>query len=90
MHYLIMLILAVHHVSINGASLTGLLLAIALAKRNIWSIAFEIRSVPTTKGGAIAPAPHTLHVLDHTIGIYDLILKMGFEYEHIEFYSETG
>jgi 2-polyprenyl-6-methoxyphenol hydroxylase-like FAD-dependent oxidoreductase len=82
--------MASQHVLINGAGLAGLSLAIALAKRGIRSTLFEIRAVPTTIGGAIALAPNALRVLDQTIGIYDQIRNVGFEYELIEFYSEDG
>jgi 2-polyprenyl-6-methoxyphenol hydroxylase-like FAD-dependent oxidoreductase len=82
--------MAAQHVLINGAGLAGLSLAIALAKRNIRSTIFEIRAVPTTIGGTLVLAPNALRVLDQTMGIYDRIRKVGFEYEHIEFYSEDG
>ncbi|CAF4435095.1 unnamed protein product, partial [Didymodactylos carnosus] len=78
------------HILINGAGPAGLSLAIALAKRNIRSTLFEIRLEPTTMGGAIALAPNALRVLDQTIGIYDQIRHLGFEYEYIELYSEDG
>jgi 2-polyprenyl-6-methoxyphenol hydroxylase-like FAD-dependent oxidoreductase len=78
------------HVLINRAGLASLSLAIALAKRNIRSTLFEIRAVPTTIGGTIVLAPNALRVLDQTMSIYDRIRKVGFEYEHIEFYSEDG
>ncbi|CAF1177584.1 unnamed protein product [Adineta steineri] len=78
------------HILINGAGPAGLSLAIALAKRSIRSTVFEIRSTPTTMGGAINLAPNALRVLDQTIGIYDQIRHLGFEYEYIEFYSDDG
>jgi len=78
------------HVLINGVGVAGLSLAIALAKGNIRSTMFEIRSAPTNLGGSITLAPNALLVLDKTIGIYDRIRNAGFEYEHIEFYSDDG
>jgi 2-polyprenyl-6-methoxyphenol hydroxylase-like FAD-dependent oxidoreductase len=82
--------MSTQHVLINGAGLAGLSLAIALAKCNIRSTIFEIRPVPTTIGGTITLAPNALHVLDQTIGVYDRIREVGFEYEHVEFYTEDG
>lgn len=78
------------HVLINGAGPAGLSLSIALAKRNIRSTLIEIRKGPSALGGTIALAPNALRVLDKTIGIYDGIRQVGFEFEVIEFYSNDG
>ncbi|WFD44096.1 hypothetical protein MPSI1_002761 [Malassezia psittaci] len=78
------------HVLIVGAGLAGPCLALSLARNNIPSTIFEIRSGPSSAGGSITLGPNALHILDKYAGIYHAITQTGFTYQYMGAYAEDG
>ncbi|KAK4689811.1 hypothetical protein P7C73_g289, partial [Tremellales sp. Uapishka_1] len=81
---------ATRHVLILGAGLGGPCLALSLARQNIRSTIFEIRSGRVDSGGSISLGPNGLRVLDRYAGIYDRIKSIGYIYNRFSAYSEEG
>lgn len=74
-------------VVIIGGGLGGPALALALQKRNICSVLFELRPKSTARdGGYLALAPNALRVLK-SIGVYEQISSQGYNFEDLVFVS---
>ena len=78
------------HVLIVGGGLAGPCLALALARQNIRSTIFEIRSSRSIAGGSISLAPNALYILDRYAGVYEDIKAHGHTYRRIAAYAEDG
>ncbi|KAJ6016328.1 hypothetical protein N7540_010919 [Penicillium herquei] len=79
--------MAVNGVAIIGAGLSGLALALALHKQSIPCTIYEARQASLDIGGAIMLSPNALRVLD-TLGIYQTIKPLGFEFKSLYFYAD--
>jgi 2-polyprenyl-6-methoxyphenol hydroxylase-like FAD-dependent oxidoreductase len=64
------------HVLIVGCRLAGPELAVALARRNIRSTIFEIRSEKGDTGGSTRLVPNALRVLERFLGVYKEIISI--------------
>ncbi|KAJ7070568.1 hypothetical protein C8F01DRAFT_383693 [Mycena amicta] len=80
----------IEHVLIVGGGLAGPALALALARRNIRSSVYELRSQRYVAGGSITLAPNALRALDHVVGVYDRLKSAGFEYRNFEIHADDG
>ncbi len=78
------------HVLIIGGGLAGPCLALSLARQNIRSTIFEIRSTKSDSGGSISLGPNGLQVLDRYAGVYDRIQAAGFSYYRFGAYADDG
>lgn len=76
-------------VSIIGAGLAGLALALALDQRHIPVVVFEARPAPLNIGGAVMLSPNALKILD-ALGIYDIIRTRGYNFEQLHFRDSHG
>jgi NADPH-dependent 2,4-dienoyl-CoA reductase/sulfur reductase-like enzyme len=78
------------HVLIIGGGLAGPALAIALARRNIRSSIYELRSEPGDIGGALMLAPNALRVLDKVVGVYESVRSSGYVLQRVTAYASDG
>lgn len=76
-------------VSIIGAGLAGLTLALALHQQSIPVTVYESRPAPRNIGGAVMLTPNALKVLD-AVGLYDLVKTKGFNFDKLEFRDTDG
>lgn len=81
---------AARHVLIIGGGLAGPCLALSLARHNIRSTIFEIRSQRGDSGGSISLGPNGLRVLDRYAGVYDALKAVGFSYDVFGAYTAEG
>ena len=81
---------APQHVLIIGGGLGGPALAIALARRDIRSSIYELRSEPGDIGGALMLAPNALRVLDKVIGVYGSVRSSGYVLQRVAAYASDG
>ncbi|KAF2502208.1 FAD/NAD(P)-binding domain-containing protein [Lophium mytilinum] len=81
----------INHIIIIGGGIAGVASALALLRHNkVHCSVFEIRSEPTTIGGAINLTPNALRYLDH-LGVLPRLLPKGCEVHHIDVISQrTG
>ncbi|RSH85765.1 hypothetical protein EHS25_003906 [Saitozyma podzolica] len=78
------------HVLIIGGGLGGPALAIALARRNIRSSIYELRSEPGDIGGALMLPPNALRVLDKVVGVYESVRSSGYVLQRVTAYASDG
>lgn len=76
-----------NNVAIIGAGLSGLALALALRKQSIPCTIYEARPASLNIGGAIMLSPNALKVLN-SLGVYERIRPLGFEFENLYFRTE--
>ncbi|KAL4938260.1 hypothetical protein BDV06DRAFT_231951 [Aspergillus oleicola] len=76
-------------VSIIGAGLSGLTLALALHQQGITCTLYEMRSAPLDIGGAIMLSPNALRILDQ-LGVYTCIKDKGYNFEKLYFRTEDN
>jgi 2-polyprenyl-6-methoxyphenol hydroxylase-like FAD-dependent oxidoreductase len=75
------------HVIIAGAGLGGLALALSLARQNIKSTIYEIRSHPSDAGGSITLTAGAVRVLDNPVGVYDQLRAVAYSYTRMGAHS---
>jgi len=75
-----------NHVLIIGAGTSGLATALALHALNIPCTVYELRSTPSTIGGAINLTPNALRCLDH-LGVLQRMQGKGCTTRSIEIFS---
>ncbi|KAJ6785877.1 hypothetical protein PWT90_05452 [Aphanocladium album] len=80
---------AVDNVSIIGAGLAGLTLALALHQQSIPVTVYESRPAPLNIGGAVMLSPNALKVLD-ALGIYDIVKTKGYNFDSLEYRDIDG
>lgn len=71
-------------ITIIGAGLSGLTLALALHQQGVESMVYESRPAPLNIGGAVMLSPNALQVLD-ALGIYDKIKTKGYNFDQLHF-----
>lgn len=76
-------------VTIIGASVSGLTLALVLKKYGIQSRFFEFRDPDDDLDGAVSLTPNALRVVD-SIGAYSRIKSQGFNFEAMTFMTNPG
>ncbi|KAJ3494964.1 hypothetical protein NLG97_g3730 [Lecanicillium saksenae] len=81
--------LTVDNVSIIGAGLAGLTLALALHQQSIPVTIYESRPAPLNIGGAVMLSPNALKVLD-ALGIYDIVKTKGYNFDSLEYRDING
>ncbi|KAL4769112.1 hypothetical protein BDW60DRAFT_210349 [Aspergillus nidulans var. acristatus] len=74
------------NVSIIGAGLSGLALALALHQQSIVCTLYESRPAPLDIGGALMLSPNALRILD-SIGVYARIKGQGYSFDKLYFRS---
>lgn len=79
----------VQQVSIVGAGLAGLTLALALHQQAIPVTVYEARPEPLNIGGAVMLSPNALKILD-ALGLYDTIKSKGFNFDTLEYRNLAG
>ncbi|TQV92377.1 hypothetical protein V2A60_007068 [Cordyceps javanica] len=79
----------VEKVSIIGAGLAGLTLALALHQQSIPVAVYESRSAPLNIGGAVMLSPNALKVLD-ALGLYDTVRTKGYNFDNLEYRDLDG
>ncbi|OAA54419.1 Monooxygenase, FAD-binding protein [Cordyceps fumosorosea ARSEF 2679] len=79
----------VDNVSIIGAGLAGLTLALALQKQSITVTVYESRPAPLNIGGAVMLSPNALRVLD-ALGLYDTVRAKGYNFDSLEYRDLDG
>lgn len=75
---------------IVGGGLAGPCMALCLARLNIRSTIFELRSSRQTQGGSITLTPNALQVLDKYVGVYDQIRSRGFVYTRMGAFTDQA
>jgi salicylate hydroxylase len=78
------------HVIIAGAGLGGLALALSLARQNIKSTIYEIRSHPSDAGGSITLTAGAVRVLDNPVGILDQLRAVAYSYTRMGAHLDDG
>ncbi|KAL4799545.1 hypothetical protein BDV19DRAFT_400778 [Aspergillus venezuelensis] len=76
-------------VSIIGAGLSGLTLALALHQQGIPCTLYEMRSAPLDIGGAVMLSPNALRILD-SLGVYARIKSKGYNFENLYFRTKDN
>lgn len=76
-------------VSIIGAGLAGLTLALALHQNNIPATVYESRGAPLNIGGAVMLSPNALKILD-ALGLYDIVKSQGYNFDSLHFRDVQG
>lgn len=79
----------VDNVSIIGAGLAGLTLALALHQQSIPVTIYESRPAPLNIGGAVMLSPNALKVLD-ALGLYDIVKTKGYNFDSLEYRNIDG
>lgn len=79
----------IQQVSIVGAGLAGLTLALALNQQNIPVTVYEARAEPLNIGGAVMLSPNALKILDD-LGLYESIKSKGFNFDSLEYRNLAG
>jgi 2-polyprenyl-6-methoxyphenol hydroxylase-like FAD-dependent oxidoreductase len=82
--------LPTRHVLIVGGGLAGPCLALSLARHNIRSTILELRPTRPTSGGSISLGPNALQVLDRYAGVYEQLKAVGYSYNAIGAYTDSG
>lgn len=77
------------HVTIVGAGLGGLGLALALHSHGIKCSIYEQAPAEGRFAGAIMLSPNALRILDH-YDLYQRILTSGFSFQHVDFQTVDG
>ncbi|CAI4212665.1 unnamed protein product [Parascedosporium putredinis] len=76
-------------VSIIGAGLSGLTLALALHEQGIPAVVYESRPAPLAIGGAVMLSPNALRVLDN-LGLYSIVKDKGYNFDILEYKNVDG
>lgn len=78
------------HIIIIGAGLGGPCLALCLARRNIPTTIYELRTSPSLSGGSISLSSNGLKILDKYCGVYPQLRKAGFSYRTFGVFTDGG
>ncbi|OAQ65392.1 salicylate hydroxylase [Pochonia chlamydosporia 170] len=81
--------MSIQDVSIIGAGLAGLTLALALHANSIPVTVYESRPAPLNIGGAVMLSPNALKVLD-ALGLYDTIKQKGYNFDLLHYRDAEG
>lgn len=76
-------------VSIVGAGIAGLTLAVSLHTQGIPCAVYETRSEPHNIGGAVMLSPNSLKLFDD-MGIYDDLKRLGYSFDTLYFRDLAG
>lgn len=76
-------------VSIIGAGIAGLTLAISLRTQGVPCAIYETRSEPQNIGGAVMLSPNSLRLFDN-MGIYDDLKRLGYSFDTLYFRDLDG
>ncbi|OAR00366.1 hypothetical protein LLEC1_00308 [Akanthomyces lecanii] len=79
----------IDNVSVIGAGLAGLTLALALHQQSIPVTVYESRPAPLNIGGAVMLSPNALKVLD-ALGLYDMVKSKGYNFDSLEYRDLDG
>lgn len=79
----------INNVSVIGAGLAGLTLALALHQESIPVTVYESRPAPLNIGGAVMLSPNALEVLD-ALGLYDMVKSKGYNFDSLEYRGLDG
>lgn len=79
----------IDNVSVIGAGLAGLTLALALHQESIPVTVYESRPAPLNIGGAVMLSPNALKVLD-ALGLYDMVKSKGYNFDSLEYRGLDG
>lgn len=77
------------NISIIGAGLAGLTLALALHQQSIPVKVYESRPAPLNIGGAVMLSPNALKILD-ALGIYSIVKTKGYNFDNLEYRDLSG
>lgn len=80
--------MASNNITIIGAGLSGLALALCLRKQGLSCQIYESRPASLDIGGAIMLSPNALRILD-AIDIYKIIKPLGYSFKKLHFYTKT-
>ncbi|KAG9668282.1 salicylate hydroxylase, partial [Aureobasidium melanogenum] len=78
-----------NEISIIGAGIAGLTLAISLHTQGIPCAIYETRPEPQDIGGAVMLSPNSLRLFDD-IGIYDNLRRLGYSFDTLYFRDLAG
>ncbi|KAK2608908.1 hypothetical protein QQS21_002621 [Conoideocrella luteorostrata] len=81
--------MSIQDVSIIGAGLAGLTLALALHQQSIPVTVYESRPSPLNIGGAVMLSPNALKVLD-ALDLYDIIKTKGYNFDDLHYRNSKG